>query len=655
MDGVGAVLIAIGGWLLLLLILVVIGWVSGRILGVHRGVIRAVVAGLVGFLTGWLLISVQEGAVDWQDPFAVWRYGAGFVVYVLLVTMLASVALDVLFRPRPQRRHLRLPHPVRAIRRRLAIVVRVRQIVMAARRNGLIDRRLAQSSSYATPEVARALRRTLEDAGGLLVKFGQIASTREDLLPPVLTSELAELRTAVPALPAEVVREVIESELGAAIETMFVEFDFTALAAASIGVTHRATLPDGRRVIVKVQRPGIEDLVERDGRVLRWSARQIQRRSQGAAALGIVALADELVRGIMAELDFTREAANNASMRRAGTGVPGVAYPEILRDLTTRRVLVMDEVVGRPVSDHAAVAASGVAPAVLAESLLLSFLNQVLQAGVYHADPHPGNILIDGEGTLWFIDYGAVGFLDPVTLEALQQMAFGFSMRDPSLLARAVRRMAGSAGERIDVASLEFELGVALTDVEGGGFDPRALQVVLRVLSRHGVALPRALTVLARSMLTLDGTLRIVDPGFHMAPATQAHLTEIIAAAHRDPRQELMHEVVRSLPSLRTLPQLGEDIALQARSGRLTVRTTRYAGPDRAWMQYWIDTVVFAGIGVMGLIASVLMFVAAGMDGNGEWATFLRVVGGIGLFISVAMQMRAVARILSRPEPTAEP
>lgn len=655
MDSVGEVLLAIGGWLLLLLILVVIGWVSGRILGVRRGVVRAVVAGFIGFLTGWLLISVQEGAVDWDDPFSVWRYGAGFVVYVLLVTMLASVALDVLFRPRPQRRHLRLPHPVRAIRRRLAIAVRVRQIVTAARKNGLIDRRLAQSSSYATPEVARALRRTLEDAGGLLVKFGQIASTREDLLPPVLTSELAGLRTAVPALPAEVVREVIESELGASIETTFSEFDFTALAAASIGVTHRAALPDGRRVIVKVQRPGIEDLVERDGRVLRWSAGQIQRRSQGAAALGIVALADELVRGIMAELDFTREAANNASMRRAGAGVAGVAYPEILRDLTTRRVLVMDEVVGRPVSDHAAVAASGVPPATLAENLLLSFLNQVLQSGVYHADPHPGNILVDREGTLWFIDYGAVGYLDPVTLEALQQMAFGFSMRDPSLLARAVRRMAGSAGERIDVASLEFELGVALTDVEGGGFDPRALQVVLRVLSRHGVALPRTLTVLARSMLTLDGTLRIVDPGFRMAPATQAHLTEIITAAHRDPQQELMHEVVRSLPSLRTLPQLGEDIALQARSGRLTVRTTRYAGPDREWMQYWIDTVVFAGIGVMGLIASVLMFVAAGMDGNAEWAVFLRVFGGIGLFISVAMQMRAVARILSRPEPTAEP
>jgi len=653
-SGFGSVLVDIGGWLLILVVLIVIGWISGRILGVHRGLVRATVAGVLGFLAGWLYISIADGGVTWDEPFAVLRSGGIFLVTVLLVTMFASISLDALFRPRAQRRHVRLPRPLRAIRRRLAIVVRVRQIMAAARRNGLIDRRLARSSGFATPEGARALRRTLEDAGGLLVKFGQIASTREDLLPPVLTTELAELRTAVPGLPADVVREVVEAELGAPIETLFAEFDFTALAAASIGVTHRAVLPGGRRVIVKVQRPGIEDLVVRDGRVLRWSAEQIQRRSQGAATLGIVALADELIRGVTAELDFTREAANNAAMRRAGS-VPGVAYPEILRDLTTRRVLVMDEVVGRPVSDQAAVSAGGIPVRTLSENLLTSFLNQVLQSGVYHADPHPGNILIDAGGTLWFIDYGAVGFLDPVTLEALQQMALGFSLRDPSLLARSVRRMAGSAGERIDVSSLEFELGVALTDVEGGGFDPHSLQMVLRVLSRHGVALPRALTVLARAMLTLDGTLRILDPGFRMGPSTQSHLTDMISAAHQDPRQEVMREVVRSLPSLRSLPQLGEDIGLQVRSGRLTLRTTRYAGTDRLWMQYWIDTVVFAAVGVMGLLASVLMFVAAGMDGNQEWAAFLRIIGGIGLFISVAMQMRAIARILSRPEPTADP
>lgn len=644
----------IAGWALLLVMLVIIGWFSGRILGVQRGFMRASIAGLIGFAAGGVFLALQPGTLDLNEPLNVWRYGAGFIVYVLLVTMLASLIIDALFRPKAHRRHLRIPHPLRAIRHRIAVLMRVRQIVAAARRNGLVGRRLASSSSFATPEVARALRRTIEDAGGILVKFGQIASTREDLLPPVLTKELAELRTAVPALPADVVREVIEAELGACVEALFVEFDFTPLAAASIGVTHRAVLPGGRRVIVKVQRPGIEDLVARDGRVLKWAAGQLQRRSQGASAMGVGSLVNELVRGIEAELDFTREAANNSAMRRGAGQVAGVAYPEVLRDLTTRRVLVMDEVVGAPISNSSAVAASGVAPQRLADSLLMSFLTQVLQAGVYHADPHPGNILIDAEGTLWFIDYGAVGYLDPVTLEALQQMAFGFSMRDPSMLARAVRRMAGSAGEGIDIASLEFELGVALTEVEGGGFDPRALQMVLRVLGRYGVPLPRALTILARSLLTLDGTLRILDPVFRMGPATQSHLTDVVAAAQGDPRQEVLHELARSLPSLRTLPQLTEDIALQARSGRLTLRTSRYAGPDRDWMQYWIDTVVFAVIGVLGLIASVLMFIAAGMDGNREFAVYLRVVGGIGLFISVAMQMRVVARILSRPEPGAD-
>jgi ubiquinone biosynthesis protein len=355
-----------------------------------------------------------------------------------------------------------------------------------------------------------------------------------------------------------------------------------------------------------------------------------------------------LVNGVKQELDFTREAANNAAIRRARLHDKGIAFPEVFGELTTRRVLVMAEVTGVPVSDTEALDASGVPREELAVNLLNSFLSQVLQDGVYHADPHPGNILIDPQGTEWFIDYGAVGYLDPVTLEALQQMAFGFSMRDPSLLARSVRRMAGRDGEDIDMASLEFELGVALTEVQGSSFDPRAIQVVIRTLSRHGIGVPRALTVLGRALLTLDGTLRIVDPHFRMGPTAQTRMSEIAVGALADPEQEFFKELARSLPSLRMLPQLGEDIALQARSGRLTLRVDRFSGHDGARVQSWLDSILFATLGVFGLIGSVLLFMAAGMAGNAEYSGYLRIVGAIGLLISIAMQMRVIARILSR-------
>ena len=629
-------------------LLILVGWLSGRILGVKRGLGRAVLAGIVGFLAGLIIISAQFGDREVDQLDDLWALGVGFFGYVLIITLLASVAIDAILRPRATRRRLSIPHPFRALRQRLAVVRRLRQIAHAARVNGLIGRGLPSTTSLATPEGARALRLTLEDSGGILVKFGQIASTREDLLPPVLTEELGLLRSSVPGLPVDEVHRVIESELGAPITEIFARFDDEPLAAASIGVTHRATLLDGRSVIVKVQRPGIESSVERDGSVLIWAAKQLQRRSESAARLGLAGLARELVAGITEELDFTRELANNAAMRANAGESSTVQMPEIFSDYTTRRVLVMQAVDGVPVSDRSAIDATGVSREQLASQLIDSFLAQVLTYGVYHADPHPGNVLIDPRGHLWLIDYGAVGHLDPITLEGLQQLAIGFTMRDPSVLARGVRRLAGHDADDIDIAALEFDLGAVITDVSGGGFDPSSLSEVLKVLNRHGVKAPEALTVLARAALTIDGTLRMLDPGFRMGPAASERMGNLVLPTTLNPRDQVLTELVRALPALRAMPQLSEDLALQARSGRLTLRVDRWYGSDGHRLDRWISQILFTVIGVVGLIGSALVLIAAGLAPNDSVATYLRVIGFVGIIASTAMQLRVVARILSR-------
>lgn len=636
---------------LISILLLFIGWLSGRILGVRRGLFRAALAGGVGFIAGSVLISIQFSDRDIDDLADIWALGIGFLGYVLIVTLLASVAIDVILRPRSNRRGFRIPRPLRWIRQRFAVLKRVLQIVSSARRNGLVGPRLASRAGLASPDGARALRLTLEESGGLLVKFGQIASTREDLLPPVITDELALLRSSVPGLPADEVRAVIEAELGAPVSELFASFSDKALAAASIGVTHQATLPDGRSVIVKVQRPGIVESVRRDGQVLIWAAGQLQQRSESAARIGIAGLARELVAGITEELDFTRELANNIAMRSTRRGDAGVAFPEIIAELTTSRVLVMDMVEGQPVSDEAAIAATGISPSVLSGNLLDSFLGQVLTDGIYHADPHPGNVLVDSEGVLWFIDYGAVGYLDPITLEALQQLAIGFTMRDPSVIARAVRRLARGQGDDIDISALEFDLGVLLTDFQGGGFDPSALTQVLRVLSRHDVPAPQNLTVLARAMLTVDGTLRSIDHEFRMGPAAAERMGDLVISSTLDPRRELTGEVLRALPVLRSIPQLGEDLALQARSGRLTIRVDRFSGADGERVDRWLSRILFTAIGVVGLLGSALILIAAGLLPNEPVANYLRIIGFVGIVLSTAMQLRVVARIVATRDP----
>jgi ubiquinone biosynthesis protein len=626
------------------------GWLSARILDVRRGRLRSLAAGVIGFLGGAILLAVQvDGNVELNledDSADTFLLSLAWLGYALIVALVASLVIDAMLRPR--RRGRRLPRPIKAIKARIAVTRRLTQIARIARRNGLIGRRLASRAELLSPETARALRLTLEESGGMLVKFGQIASTRDDLLPPVITDELAQLRSSVPGLPFPVVRQVIETELGAPLDAIFASVDEEPLAAASIGVTHRAVLKDGRRVIVKVQRPDVQDSVAIDGRVLVGGARSLERQSAAARRVGVVGLARELVSGITEELDFTREAANNAAMRRARAGDDGVRIPEIYADLTTRRVLIMDEVKGASVSDQRAVDECGVPRVDLARALLDSFLSQILVDGVYHADPHPGNVLVDRGGTLWFIDFGAVGWIDPVTLEGLQQMALGFTLRDPSVLARAVRRVAGQAGENIDITSLEFDLGVVLTTLQGGSFDPAAISEIIRVLDRHGVGAPPSLTILARAILTLDGTLRSLDPDFRMGPAAQAKMGEIVTHSELDPRDQLTREVIRALPVLRAMPQVTEDLALQARSGRFTVRIDRFSGADGHRVEHWLNRVLFTVIGIFGLVGSGLVLIAGGLDANDTVANPLRLIGFVGLFLSAAMMMRVVAQILAR-------
>lgn len=627
----------------------VMGWLSARILDVRRGTLRSLAAGVIGFIGGFILLGVQVNGnvtIDFESgPGATLLLLLAWLGYALVVALVASLVIDAMLRPRAARKGF--PHPLRMIKARIAVTRRLAHIARIARRNGLIGRRLASRAELLSPETARALRLTLEESGGMLVKFGQIASTRDDLLPPVITEELAQLRSSVPGLPFGTVRTVVESELGAPLDAVFASFDEQPLAAASIGVTHRAVLRDGHHVIVKVQRPAVEESVAIDGDVLIGGARKLESQSAAARRVGVTRLARELVSGIQEELDFTREAANNAAMRRTRSDDEGVALPEIYADLTTRRVLVMDEVVGVPVSDQRAVGATGTSRDVLARHLLDSFLSQILVDGVFHADPHPGNVLVDDEGTLWFIDFGAVGWIDPVTLEGLQQMALGFTLRDPSLLARAVRRVAGQAGESIDISSLEFDLGVVLTTLQGGGFDPAAISEILRVLDRHGVAAPPSLTILARAILTLDGTLRIIDPDFRMGPAAQARMGEIVTHQELDPRDQLTRELVRALPVLRAMPQITEDLALQARSGRLTLRIDRFSGPDGRRVDRWLNRILFTVIGVVGLMGSALVLIAGGLDANDTVANPLRIIGFAGLVLSAAMVMRVVAQILA--------
>ena len=635
--------IGLGGLLLLPFWIAAIGWLSSRILGIHLGRWRAGIAAFLGWIVGLTAAALVVGG-DTTVPD--WIIIVLVIFFGVLAALPFAIVLDLITRSTgPTRRGRR--RPIKAIHAAIAPLGRFREVVHNARKENLVSPRYRSAAALSTPDFARRLKAVLEDSGGMFVKFGQIASTRTDLLPTTLTDELETLQSDVRPEPPEAIRTQLERELNEPVEKAFASFTTEPLAAASIGQTHRATLQDGNKVVVKVQRPGIDDLVDRDASVLAAVARQLDRRVTAAHRFGVKRLANELIVGIESELSYTDEATAGMTLRANRAEDEGIDIPLVHASLSTDRILVMDEVIGRPVSDAVAVDAAAVERPELARRLLASMLGQIITDGLYHADPHPGNVLVSPDGTLWLLDFGAVGRLDALALEGLQGIALGFTLRDPSMLARAVRHLTGD--EVTDLRPLERDMARLLGEVGAeGGMSPAVLSGVLTTMQRHDLTPPGSMVLLGRTMLTLEGTLRVIDPEFSLAQSAGALMRERSDETIGDPQEIMQRELLHALPALRALPDHAETLAAQLRAGRLSVRTEHYAGGDRDVVDQWVDRVLVAAIGAAGALASGVLLVAGGLADVKGVRDVLWSLGFAGLTFSLVLLMRSAAQSLHR-------
>ena len=359
---------------------------------------------------------------------------------------------------------------------------------------------------------ARRLRAGLEELGPVFCKLGQILSTRPDLLPSEYIDELAALRNNVPPLPEAEVVKVMEQELLVPWEDVFGSVDPKPLAAGTIGQVHRATLANGARVVVKVQRPAAAGIIHRDLELLHTVARGMGASRRVRSVIDLPALVGELAASITEELDFLHEAQHLDRMAELLKEFPHLGVPRPHHDLSTQRLLVMDEVIGVPVDQ----APAGPDREAAARELLAACFHQVLSAGFFHADPHPGNLMW-ADGRIWLLDLGMVGEIDDTTRRQLLLLLLALWQGDAGFLTDLTLALAPGAGVvGVDVEALEAALvelvdslkGASLAEIEIGPL----LQRITEISVRHEVPIPTSLAMVGKALSQVQLTVVELAP-----------------------------------------------------------------------------------------------------------------------------------------------
>ena len=448
---------------------------------------------------------------------------------------------------------------------------------------------LAKHNFYANGLTPEELRTTLEDLGPTYVKIGQIMSSRVDLLPESFCKELEKLRQNVRELDPQIARAVIESETGKKIEEIYSEFRDEPIGSASIGQVHFGVLRDGTKVVTKVQRPLIAEMMQKDFDLLKGLGALLgggeSSSSSGEDSLDLVTIIKEFEKVTKEELDFRIEAANTKFFKDVVLTEGTVTCPTVIDELTTERIFTMTYVDGCSVSKKDKLPENGIDPTEAGRQILESYVHQVFDVGIFHADPHQGNIMVS-DGKVYWIDFGMVGQITEADMNALQNIVIGLLKGDTDAMTDGVLSIGkSSAGtdrnklrEDLEYLSAKYMNVSSLSDIDFSSL----LGEVCDLADRHHIELPGRYTMLVRSFLTIEGVMEQLCPELNLFDVISDKLMDRMKKSFNLEQEVLSlgKGVLDVSQKVSRIPQLIADTLSDIMKGRLKVNLELTAYED---------------------------------------------------------------------------
>ncbi|QCP06125.1 AarF/ABC1/UbiB kinase family protein [Brevibacterium sp. CS2] len=578
-------------WSILLGLLnaVVVGVLVRRTITVGTGALRNTIVSLVIGMSLWPItlqafemfgIS-QDGDIPWIEmSFPAVMVFLLVFAWLIVVQMAILLAIELVLPSGSFTHLLRSATRVPVWYRRVSRLSQIQRILL---RHGLARymRPRIPTLRVSTREIAKTTAEAFAAAGVTFVKLGQFVATRADMVPPEFVEEFSKLQSDVPAVPFEDIRAELESAWGRPVHEVFAEFDTVPLAAASVAQVYRAVAFDGTEVVVKVQRPKLRRQVRADSDIVMTLAERLERTAGWARSIGVTAIARGFLETLAEELDYRGEVRHTIALREATAHLEDsvVRIPQVYPELSGERVIVLERIRGVPLAKAGPVleGLSDIARADIARDLFLMVARQVLIKGIFHADLHAGNIMIDTSGRAGLIDFGSVGRIDRRDRRDITLLLLAFEHQNSEAAMNAVLDIFGTP-VGIDLRSMQRDIGQIMLQFEGGmpAGSSALFGELLEFVMAQGFEMPSAVANAFRAISTLEGSLRILDPSIDLLDMVREHADELMRESRdlAESAENLTLYVGSTLPVLASLPVELSRVVKHLQDGTLDIGTS---------------------------------------------------------------------------------